>query len=83
MAFLRQIKQAMKEQSRLLIHEELVADIKPSERVTRRDIAMMAQYAAMERSESQVKNLLESVGFRVLGQYSSGISEWKITEASL
>lgn len=73
----------MNQQSRLLIHEELVADMRPSERVTRRDIAMMAQYAAMERSESQLTDLLESVGLKVLGQYSSGLSDWKITEFSL
>ena len=35
----------MSEQSRLLIHEELLADLNPSERVTGRDFAMMAQFA--------------------------------------
>lgn len=81
--FLGQIKKAMSPSSRLLVHEEYVADVNPTDRITRMDLAMMSQFAAMERSESQMKQLLESVGFKVLGEHASRKSVWKIIEASL
>lgn len=81
--FLGHIRKAMNQRSRLLVHDQLVADVNPTEAVTRLDIAMMAQFGAMERSENQMRKLLESAGFKVLGQYASTSSEWKITEASL
>lgn len=73
----------MNAQSRLLIHEELVPDMNPGERITRRDLGMMAQFGAMERSESQMKSLLESVGLKFLDRHTSGLSDWVITEACL
>lgn len=70
--------------SRLLIHEKLVADVNPTTMATKSDLLMMSVYAAMERSAGQMKNLLESVGFKVLGKHSGvGSSEWHIMEAVL
>lgn len=82
--FLAQIKAAMGSSSRLLIHEKLVADVNPTMMATKSDFLMMSVYAAMERSASQMQNLLESVGFKVLGKHSGvGSSEWHIMEAAL
>ncbi|KAG8630009.1 hypothetical protein KVT40_001628 [Elsinoe batatas] len=81
--FLTHVKNAMNEDSRLLIHEKLVAEKDASEIVTKSDVLMMAVYAAMERSASQMKELLESIGFKVHGQFGIGTSEWQITEATL
>ncbi|KAI7789071.1 S-adenosyl-L-methionine-dependent methyltransferase [Diaporthe eres] len=78
------VKDAMGPTSRLLIHEKLVADVNPSTMATKSDLLMMSVYAAMERSAGQMKHLLESVGFKVLGKYSGvGSSEWHIMEAVL
>lgn len=82
--FLAHIKDAMGLSSRLLIHEKLVADVNPTTMATKSDLLMMSVYAAMERSAGQMKNLLESVGFKVLGKHSGvGSSEWHIMEAVL
>lgn len=82
--FLTHIKDAMGPSSRLLIHEKLVADVNPTTMATKSDLLMMSVYAAMERSAGQMKNLLESVGFKVLGKHSGvGSSEWHIMEAVL
>lgn len=82
--FLTHIKDAMGPYSRLLIHEKLVADVNPTTMATKSDLLMMSVYAAMERSAGQMKQLLESVGFKVLGKHSgAGSSEWHIMEAIL
>lgn len=82
--FLAHIRDAMEPASRLLIHEKLVADINPTMMATKSDLLMMSVYAAMERSAGQMKHLLESVGFKVLGKHSGvGSSEWHIMEAVL
>lgn len=81
--FLTHIKSVMNKESRLLIHEKLVADYNPSVMATKSDLLMMAVYAAMERSGNQMKTLLESIGFKVLSEYGFGTSEWRIVEASL
>jgi hypothetical protein len=82
--FLGHIRDAMGPTSRLLIHEKLVADVNPTMMATKSDLLMMSVYAAMERSAGQMKNLLESVGFKVLGKHSGvGSSEWHIMEAVL
>lgn len=82
--FLVHIRDAMGSESRLLIHEKLVADVNPTMMATKSDLLMMSVYASMERSAGQMKNLLESVGFKVLGKHSGvGSSEWHIMEAVL
>ncbi|WPH01322.1 Hypothetical protein R9X50_00416100 [Acrodontium crateriforme] len=81
--FLARVKAAMTEDSRILIHERLVADINPTDLVTKSDFMMMAQFAAMERSYKQIKTLLESVGFKVGDQYRLGVNEWSIVEATV
>lgn len=82
--FLAHIRDAMGPTSRLLIHEKLVADVNPTMMATKSDLLMMSVYAAMERSAGQMKHLLESVGFKVLGKHSGvGSSEWHIMEAVL
>ncbi|KAH8765556.1 S-adenosyl-L-methionine-dependent methyltransferase, partial [Diaporthe sp. PMI_573] len=65
--FLAHIRGAMGPKSRLLIHEKLVADINPTMMATKSDLLMLSVYAAIERSAGQMKHLLESVGFKVLG----------------
>lgn len=82
--FLAHVKDAMGPSSRLLIHEKLVADVNPTMMATKSDLLMMSVYAAMERSAGQMKHLLESIGFKVLGKHSGvGSSEWHIMEAVL
>lgn len=48
--------------SKLLIHETLVADVRPSPRVTATDISMMAIFASAERSEKEWRQLIETDG---------------------
>lgn len=52
--------------SRLLIHESLVSSEKPLSRVTVSDLTMMACLAAAERAEEQWRELIASVGMRVV-----------------
>ncbi|KAK7740598.1 hypothetical protein SLS62_011099 [Diatrype stigma] len=54
--------------SKLLIHETLVADVRPSPRVTATDISMMAIFASAERSEREWRRLIETdgLGLRVV-----------------
>ncbi|KAG7294536.1 hypothetical protein NEMBOFW57_004611 [Staphylotrichum longicolle] len=64
---LQQLVPAMeKGYSRLLIHEHVVSSERPSARVTVLDITMMAFLAAAERTEEQWRDLVESVGLRVV-----------------
>ncbi|EME77297.1 uncharacterized protein MYCFIDRAFT_83244 [Pseudocercospora fijiensis CIRAD86] len=81
--FLGQIVKAMDQNSRVLIHDQLIEDLNPGQYITRADFVMMSLFAGQERSEAQMRNLLESVGLRVVGMHKPGPEQWTITEAML
>ncbi|KAH7303845.1 sterigmatocystin 8-O-methyltransferase [Stachybotrys elegans] len=63
---LKQVKLAMAPgYSKLLLHEMIVPDVGASKFHAMLDMTMMAFNAGMERTETQWKTLLESVGFEV------------------
>ncbi|KAM0543253.1 hypothetical protein ACHAPJ_012398 [Fusarium lateritium] len=69
--------------SKLLIHESLVSTIKPLARVTTSDITMMACLGAKERTEAEWRQLVESVGLKVLKIWRPLQSVESIIEAEL
>ncbi|KAM5346420.1 hypothetical protein ACJ41O_009425 [Fusarium nematophilum] len=69
--------------SKLLIHESLVSSVKPLARVTTSDITMMACLGAKERTETEWRTLVESVGLRVLKIWRPPQSVESIIEAEL
>lgn len=73
----------MDENSRVLIHDQLIEDLNPGQYITRADFVMMSLFGGQERSEAQMRNLLESVGLRVVGMHKPGPEQWTITEAML
>ncbi|KAF7187911.1 O-methyltransferase gsfD [Pseudocercospora fuligena] len=81
--FLSQIVKAMDKNSRVLIHDQLIEDLNPGQYITRADFVMMSLFGGQERSEAQMRNLLESVGLRVVGMHKPGPEQWTITEAML
>ena len=73
----------MTKDSRLLVHDVLIDDVEPEQYSTRADFVMMSLFGGMERSQQQMKSLLESAGLRVTGSYKPGPEQWTITEAML
>ncbi|KAF4456477.1 sterigmatocystin 8-o-methyltransferase [Fusarium albosuccineum] len=69
--------------SKLLIHESLVSSVKPLARVTTSDLTMMACLGAKERTEAEWRELVESVGLRVLKIWRPPQSVESIIEAEV
>ncbi|KAK4618350.1 O-methyltransferase gsfD [Fulvia fulva] len=81
--FLGQIAKVLNKDSRLLIHDTLMDDLHPEQYDTRADFVMMSLFGGMERSQQQMRTLLQSVGLTVTGSYKPGPEQWTITEAML
>ena len=79
---LRHLKDAMEPgYSKILIHECVVADCNASWQHTALDIYMMALFATQERTESEWRELLGSVGLTVTGIWSKGAGNLSLIEA--
>ncbi|KAL8687847.1 MAG: hypothetical protein Q9218_006092 [Villophora microphyllina] len=63
---LRHTKNAMNEDSILLINENVLPETNVSLYSAMLDITMMAEFSSLDRTESQFKTLLESAGFDVV-----------------
>lgn len=81
--FLERTVKAMGPNSRLLVHDAIIEDFMPAVQTVRQDLGMMCLFAGRERTASQMKALLESVGLKVVGSYKPGPEKWSVTEAVL
>ena len=78
---LRQLKDAMKDRySKILLDENVIADQNPSWQHTSMDFYMMALAAAQERTESQWRKLISSVGLEIAGIWFKGDGNQSIIE---
>lgn len=64
---LKNVVDAMTDESTLLLDEIVVPDRDASWYITQTDLAMMVQFSATERTESQWKQLLAEAGLKVKG----------------
>ena len=78
---LRQLKDAMKHRySKILLDENVIADHGPNWQHTSLDFYMMALAAAQERTESQWRELIGSVGLSVVGVWIKGDGNQSLIE---
>ena len=73
----------MNSDSRLLVHDTIIEDFMPDVTSVRADIGMMTLFGARERTAAQMKDLLGSVGLKVVASYKPEPEAWSITEARL
>lgn len=79
-----QLVSAMQEgYSKLLINEHVIQDVDASWLLTSMDWAMMALVAAHERTERQWRELLGSVGLRVIKIWTPNPAAESLIEAEL
>ena len=69
--------------SKVIINELVIPDENASLFTTRSDMNMMAMLAAMERSEQQWRDLLGSVGLKILKIWTAEIDSERIIECVL
>ncbi|KAH7385554.1 S-adenosyl-L-methionine-dependent methyltransferase [Phaeosphaeria sp. MPI-PUGE-AT-0046c] len=69
--------------SKLLIKELLIPDRNAPWALTSLDVNVMQSLSGQERTESQFRNLLESVGFKIDGMWGHGNAIDVVIEASL
>ncbi|MCJ1385013.1 hypothetical protein MMC17_008131 [Xylographa soralifera] len=69
--------------SKLLINENVVPDVSASWQITSLDWFMMALAASRERTEAQWRELLHSVGLKVVGIWTKDAATESLIEASL
>ena len=69
--------------SKIIINELVIPDENANLFMTRSDMNMMAMLAAMERSEQQWRELLGSVGLRILKIWTAEIESERIIECVL
>lgn len=81
---LRQVAAAMeKGYSKLLIYDILISDRKPSQAAVMADISMMRQFSAKERSRSEMIELLESSGLKLVKVWADSKTADSVVEAEL
>lgn len=81
---LRHLATAMeKGYSRILINENVIPDFGADWRITSLDWIMMAFSAAAERTEAEWKDLLRSVGLKVVGIWTKDAAVESLIEAVL
>ncbi|PWY75785.1 S-adenosyl-L-methionine-dependent methyltransferase [Aspergillus eucalypticola CBS 122712] len=79
---LKMIRDAMKPgYSRLLVHDHVVPEKDAHPHATAYDLTMMALLAGVERTETQWRDLLSSVGYRVVKVWRSPLAAQAIIEA--
>ncbi|KAL9088464.1 MAG: hypothetical protein Q9165_006188 [Trypethelium subeluteriae] len=69
--------------SKLLLSEHVVPEVKASWKVTGTDLAMMGNFASMERSRAQWQSLLSSAGLEITGIFNKEADSESIIEAML
>lgn len=69
--------------SKLLIYDHVVPDKSAHPHATCYDLTMMALVAGLERTESQWRALLTSVGYKVIKIWTSPLAAQSIVEAEL
>ncbi|MCJ1398246.1 hypothetical protein MMC11_001443 [Xylographa trunciseda] len=69
--------------SKLLINENVVPDVGASWQITSLDWFMMGLAASRERTEAQWRELLQSVGLKIVGIWTKDAAAESIIEASL
>jgi demethylsterigmatocystin 6-O-methyltransferase len=80
---LTHIAQAMDHDSRLLIDDYVMPPVGAEFRPIHMDICMMMYLKAMERTETQWRNLLEGAGFEVIKIWTPPTSFESIIEAKI
>lgn len=81
---LKQQRHAMKPgHSKLLIHDHVLPEEHAHPQATAFDLQMMVKVAAMERSETNWRALLESAGFDLVKIWSSPLATQSIIEAEV
>lgn len=69
--------------SKLLVHDHVLPDSHPHPQGTAYDLTMMVMVAALERSEPMWRELLGSVGFKIVKIWASPLMTQSIIEAEL
>lgn len=69
--------------SKLLVHDHVLPEYKPHPQATAYDLTMMVKVSAFERTESMWKDLLNSVGFKVIKIWDSPLATQSVIEAEL
>lgn len=69
--------------SKLLVHDHVLPESNLHPQATAYDLTMMVKVSAFERTESMWKDLLGSVGFRVIKIWSSPLATQSVIEAEL
>jgi hypothetical protein len=69
--------------SRLLIHDHVVPETSAHPHATAYDLTMMVLVAGQERTETEWRILLESVGYKVIQVWRSPLAAQAIIEADL
>lgn len=69
--------------SKLLVHDHVLPDVHPHPQATAYDLTMMVKVSAFERSESMWRDLLESVGLKILRIWSSPVATQSVIEAEV
>ena len=69
--------------SRLILHEKVISDERPTADVTSIDLTMMAMFSATERTESDWKRLLAAAGMKIIHVFRSPVLYEAIIEAEL
>lgn len=67
--------------SRLLVHDHVMPEKDGHPHATAYDLTMMALLAGVERTETQWRDLLSSVGYRVVKVWQSPLAAQAIIEA--
>lgn len=69
--------------SKLLVHDHVLPESQPHPQATAYDLTMMVMVAALERSESMWRELLESCNFKIIKIWTSPLMTQSIIEAEL
>lgn len=69
--------------SKLLVHDHVLPEYKPHPQATAYDLTMMVKVSAFERTESMWKDLLNSVGFKVIKIWDSPLATQSVIEAEI
>ena len=81
---LRNIKDAMKPgYSKLLVNDNVISSLKPDPQMVMVDLTMMVKTAAGERTDTMFRDLLESVGLKVIKVWTAATAVTSIIEAEL
>ena len=69
--------------STLLIHDHVISESHPNPAATAYDLTMMVKVAALERSDSMWRRLLDSAGLKIVKIWDSPLATQSIIEAEV